>query len=154
MWLSEYWNLIETVAIGLFSIGFGLRWGHPPLHTAGRLIYCIDIIFWFSRLMDFFAVNQHAGPYVTMIAKMVRKSHFIHECPLSVAPLSCLPSHTLTFSPVMFACIHICLWVSSPVFACVEGRTQCWVSSTIALGLVIFLLPWRGNMTQATYKNK
>ncbi|ERE79397.1 transient receptor potential cation channel subfamily M member 6 [Cricetulus griseus] len=77
MWLSEYWNLIETVAIGLFSVGFGLRWGHPPLHTAGRLIYCIDIIFWFSRLMDFFAVNQHAGPYVTMIAKMAANMFYI-----------------------------------------------------------------------------
>lgn len=71
VWISEYWNVIETVAIGLFSVGFGLRWGDPPLHTAGRLIYCIDIIFWFSRLLDFFAVNQHVGPYVTMIAKMV-----------------------------------------------------------------------------------
>ncbi|XP_012972837.1 transient receptor potential cation channel subfamily M member 6 [Mesocricetus auratus] len=77
MWLSEYWNLIEAVAIGLFSVGFGLRWGHPPLHTAGRLIYCIDIIFWFSRLMDFFAVNQHAGPYVTMIAKMAANMFYI-----------------------------------------------------------------------------
>ncbi|XP_051002179.1 transient receptor potential cation channel subfamily M member 6 isoform X1 [Acomys russatus] len=77
MWLSEYWNLMETVAIGLFSIGFGLRWGHPPLHTIGRLIYCIDIIFWFSRLMDFFAVNQHAGPYVTMIAKMAANMFYI-----------------------------------------------------------------------------
>uniref|UniRef100_A0A8C5KNX4 non-specific serine/threonine protein kinase n=1 Tax=Jaculus jaculus TaxID=51337 RepID=A0A8C5KNX4_JACJA len=77
VWMSEYWNLTETVAIGLFSVGFGLRWGHPPLQTAGRLIYCIDIIFWFSRLMDFFAVNQHAGPYVTMIAKMAANMFYI-----------------------------------------------------------------------------
>nr|XP_012615260.1 transient receptor potential cation channel subfamily M member 6 isoform X4 [Microcebus murinus] len=77
VWISEYWNLIETVAIGLFSVGFGLRWGDPPFHTAGRLIYCIDIIFWFSRLLDFFAVNQHAGPYVTMIAKMTANMFYI-----------------------------------------------------------------------------
>ncbi|OWK01088.1 hypothetical protein Celaphus_00018376, partial [Cervus elaphus hippelaphus] len=70
VWISEYWNLMETVAIGLFLVGFGFRWGDPPFYTAGRLIYCINIIFWFSRLLDFFAVNQHAGPYVTMIAKM------------------------------------------------------------------------------------
>ncbi|XP_023578761.1 transient receptor potential cation channel subfamily M member 6 [Octodon degus] len=70
VWMSEYWNLMETIAIGLFSVGFCLRWGDPPFYTVGRLIYCIDTIFWFSRLMDFFAVNQHAGPYVTMIAKM------------------------------------------------------------------------------------
>lgn len=77
VWISEYWNLMETMAIGLFSIGFGLRWADPPFHTAGRLIYCIDIIFWFSRLLDFFAVNQHAGPYVTMIAKMTANMFYI-----------------------------------------------------------------------------
>nr|XP_035926357.1 transient receptor potential cation channel subfamily M member 6 isoform X3 [Halichoerus grypus] len=77
VWISEYWNVIETVAIGLFSVGFGLRWGDPPLHTAGRLMYCIDIIFWFSRLLDFFAVNQHVGPYVTMIAKMTANMFYI-----------------------------------------------------------------------------
>eukprot|EP00074_Homo_sapiens_P092605 XP_016869777.1 transient receptor potential cation channel subfamily M member 6 isoform X9 [Homo sapiens] len=77
VWISEYWNLTETVAIGLFSAGFVLRWGDPPFHTAGRLIYCIDIIFWFSRLLDFFAVNQHAGPYVTMIAKMTANMFYI-----------------------------------------------------------------------------
>ncbi|XP_048188298.1 transient receptor potential cation channel subfamily M member 6 isoform X2 [Perognathus longimembris pacificus] len=77
VWISEYWNLMETVAIGLFSVGFCLRWGLPPWHTVGRLIYCINIIFWFSRLMDFFAVNQHAGPYVTMIAKMAGNMFYI-----------------------------------------------------------------------------
>nr|XP_058157645.1 transient receptor potential cation channel subfamily M member 6 isoform X2 [Dasypus novemcinctus] len=77
VWISEYWNLMETVAIGLFSVGFGLRWGDPPFHTVGRLIYCIDIIFWFSRLLDFFAVNQHAGPYLTMIAKMTGNMFYI-----------------------------------------------------------------------------
>ncbi|XP_077004556.1 transient receptor potential cation channel subfamily M member 6 [Tamandua tetradactyla] len=77
VWISEYWNLMETVAIGLFSVGFGLRWGGPPFHTAGRLIYCVDIIFWFSRLLDFFAVNQHAGPYLTMIAKMTANMFYI-----------------------------------------------------------------------------
>ncbi|XP_037653461.1 transient receptor potential cation channel subfamily M member 6 [Choloepus didactylus] len=77
VWFSEYWNLMETLATGLFSVGFGLRWGDPPFHTAGRLIYCIDIIFWFSRLLDFFAVNQHAGPYLTMVAKMTANMFYI-----------------------------------------------------------------------------
>ncbi|KAF4025434.1 hypothetical protein G4228_017472 [Cervus hanglu yarkandensis] len=77
VWISEYWNLMETVAIGLFLVGFGFRWGDPPFYTAGRLIYCINIIFWFSRLLDFFAVNQHAGPYVTMIAKMTANMFYI-----------------------------------------------------------------------------
>ncbi|XP_006892067.1 PREDICTED: transient receptor potential cation channel subfamily M member 6 [Elephantulus edwardii] len=77
VWISEYWNLMETVAIVLFSVGFGLRWGDPPFHTAGRLIYCIDIIFWYTQLLDFLAVNQHAGPYLTMIAKMTANMFYL-----------------------------------------------------------------------------
>lgn len=71
IWINEYWNLMEAVAICVFLVGFSLRWGKPPFHTAGRLLYCVDTIFWYSKLLDFLAVNQHAGPYVTMIAKMV-----------------------------------------------------------------------------------
>ncbi|XP_053555947.1 transient receptor potential cation channel subfamily M member 6 [Bombina bombina] len=70
VWINEYWNLTDSIAIILFAIGFGLRWADPPLQTAGRLIYCLDIIFWYIRLLDFFAVNQQAGPYITMIGKM------------------------------------------------------------------------------------
>uniref|UniRef100_A0A4X2LLM5 non-specific serine/threonine protein kinase n=1 Tax=Vombatus ursinus TaxID=29139 RepID=A0A4X2LLM5_VOMUR len=77
VWINEYWNLIETIAISLFTIGFGLRWADPPTQTAGRLIYCIDIIFWYSRLLDFLAVNQHAGPYLTMIGKMTANMFYI-----------------------------------------------------------------------------
>ncbi|XP_053328412.1 transient receptor potential cation channel subfamily M member 6 [Spea bombifrons] len=70
VWLDEYWNLTDAIAIILFVAGFGLRWGDPPFRTAGRIIYCLDIIFWYTRLLDFFAVNQQAGPYITMIGKM------------------------------------------------------------------------------------
>lgn len=71
VWVSEYWNFTDSIAIILFMIGFGLRWSDPPVQTAGRLLYCLDIIFWYARLLDLFAVNQHAGPYLTMIGKMV-----------------------------------------------------------------------------------
>uniref|UniRef100_A0A8D0HI88 non-specific serine/threonine protein kinase n=1 Tax=Sphenodon punctatus TaxID=8508 RepID=A0A8D0HI88_SPHPU len=77
VWFDEYWNFTDSIAIILFMIGFGLRWADPPLYTAGRLIYCLDIIFWYSRLLDFFAVNQHAGPYLIMIGKMVTNMFYI-----------------------------------------------------------------------------
>ncbi|XP_069085230.1 transient receptor potential cation channel subfamily M member 6 [Pleurodeles waltl] len=70
VWINEYWNVTDSIAIILFVTGFGLRWADPPMQTAGRIIYCLDIIFWYVRLLDFFAVNQHAGPYLTMIGKM------------------------------------------------------------------------------------
>uniref|UniRef100_A0A670JCK1 non-specific serine/threonine protein kinase n=1 Tax=Podarcis muralis TaxID=64176 RepID=A0A670JCK1_PODMU len=77
VWIYEYWNFTDSIAIILFMTGFGLRWADPPLHTAGRLIYCLDIIFWYTRLLDFFAVNQRAGPYLTMIGKMVTNMFYI-----------------------------------------------------------------------------
>uniref|UniRef100_A0A8D2J4G9 non-specific serine/threonine protein kinase n=1 Tax=Varanus komodoensis TaxID=61221 RepID=A0A8D2J4G9_VARKO len=77
VWIYEYWNFTDSIAILLFMTGFGLRLAEPPLHTAGRLIYCLDIIFWYTRLLDFFAVNQHAGPYLTMIGKMTANMFYI-----------------------------------------------------------------------------
>uniref|UniRef100_A0A8C8SZL6 non-specific serine/threonine protein kinase n=1 Tax=Pelusios castaneus TaxID=367368 RepID=A0A8C8SZL6_9SAUR len=77
VWIYEYWNFTDSIAILLFVTGFGLRWADPPVQTAGRLIYCLDIIFWYARLLDFFAVNQHAGPYLTMIGKMTANMFYI-----------------------------------------------------------------------------
>ncbi|XP_009998099.1 PREDICTED: transient receptor potential cation channel subfamily M member 6 [Chaetura pelagica] len=77
VWIYEYWNFTDTIAIILFMIGFGLRWSGPPVQTAGRLLYCLDIIFWYARLLDLFAVNQHAGPYLTMIGKMTANMFYI-----------------------------------------------------------------------------
>ncbi|XP_051876603.1 transient receptor potential cation channel subfamily M member 6-like [Pristis pectinata] len=77
VWVQEYWNFNDSVAIILFAVGFGLRWTNQPLQIAGRIIYSLDIIFWFVRLLDFFAVNQHAGPYLTMIGKMTANMFYI-----------------------------------------------------------------------------
>ncbi|NXJ97359.1 TRPM6 protein, partial [Corythaixoides concolor] len=77
VWIYEYWNFTDSIAIILFMIGFGLRWSNPPVQTAGRLLYCLDIIFWYARLLDLFAVNQHAGPYLTMIGKMTANMFYI-----------------------------------------------------------------------------
>ncbi|XP_008938224.1 PREDICTED: transient receptor potential cation channel subfamily M member 6, partial [Merops nubicus] len=77
VWIYEYWNFTDSIAIILFMIGFGLRWSDPPVQTVGRLLYCLDIIFWYARLLDLFAVNQHAGPYLTMIGKMTANMFYI-----------------------------------------------------------------------------
>ncbi|KAM7416212.1 hypothetical protein PAMA_018335 [Pampus argenteus] len=77
IWFSEYWNISEFIAILLFLAGLVMRWHADPYRTAGHISYCLDIIFWFVRLMDLLAVNQHAGPYLTMITKMTGNMFFI-----------------------------------------------------------------------------
>lgn len=95
VWFNDYFNISDTIAIITFFIGFVLRFGakgnfHENTYevnyvfVAGRLTYCLNIIFWYVRLLDFLAVNQHAGPYVMMIGKMVRlKKDIVVFCSLN-----------------------------------------------------------------------
>lgn len=73
VWLEEYWNITDLVAISTFLLGLLLRLQPEPYMGYGRVIYCVDIIFWYIRVLDIFGVNKYLGPYVMMIGKMVRK---------------------------------------------------------------------------------
>uniref|UniRef100_A0A8C3HW23 non-specific serine/threonine protein kinase n=1 Tax=Chrysemys picta bellii TaxID=8478 RepID=A0A8C3HW23_CHRPI len=88
VWFSDYFNISDTIAIVTFFIGFALRFGAKGnfgdntyrenyVFVAGRLTYCLNIIFWYVRLLDILAVNQQAGPYVMMIGKMVANMFYI-----------------------------------------------------------------------------
>uniref|UniRef100_A0A8C9TH31 non-specific serine/threonine protein kinase n=1 Tax=Scleropages formosus TaxID=113540 RepID=A0A8C9TH31_SCLFO len=78
VWFSDYFNITDSLAIVTFFVGFGLRCGPDANgHFAGRLLYCLNIVFWYVRLLDILAVNQKAGPYVMMIAKMVANMFYI-----------------------------------------------------------------------------
>ncbi|XP_041075479.1 transient receptor potential cation channel subfamily M member 7-like isoform X4 [Polyodon spathula] len=77
VWFGDYFNITDCLAILTFFIGFGLRFGDQDVFLAGRLGYCLNIIFWYVRLLDFLAVNQQAGPYVMMIGKMVSNMFYI-----------------------------------------------------------------------------
>ncbi|GAB0204518.1 transient receptor potential cation channel subfamily M member 3 [Grus japonensis] len=72
VWLQEYWNVTDLIAILLFSVGMVLRLQDLPLRSDGRVIYCVNIIYWYIRLLDIFGVNKYLGPYVMMIGKMVK----------------------------------------------------------------------------------
>lgn len=71
VWLEDYWNITDLVAICTFLFGMMLRLQNEPYLGYGRVIYCIDIIFWYIRVLDIFGVNKYLGPYVMMIGKMV-----------------------------------------------------------------------------------
>ncbi|XP_023672886.1 transient receptor potential cation channel subfamily M member 1-like [Paramormyrops kingsleyae] len=71
VWLEEYWNITDLVAISTFLLGLLLRLQTEPYMGYGRVIYCVDIIFWYIRVLDIFGVNKYLGPYVMMIGKMM-----------------------------------------------------------------------------------
>ncbi|KAJ8247905.1 hypothetical protein GJAV_G00251900 [Gymnothorax javanicus] len=71
VWMEEYWNITDLVAISTFLMGLLLRLQNEPYMGYGRVIYCVDIIFWYIRVLDIFGVNKYLGPYVMMIGKMM-----------------------------------------------------------------------------------
>uniref|UniRef100_A0A8C1GNJ6 Transient receptor potential cation channel, subfamily M, member 1a n=1 Tax=Cyprinus carpio TaxID=7962 RepID=A0A8C1GNJ6_CYPCA len=71
VWLEEYWNITDLAAITMFLLGLLLRLQNEPYMGYGRVIYCVDIIFWYIRVLDIFGVNKYLGPYVMMIGKMM-----------------------------------------------------------------------------------
>ncbi|ERE65167.1 transient receptor potential cation channel subfamily M member 7 [Cricetulus griseus] len=70
VWFSDYFNVSDTIAKIFFFIALGLRFGAKwnfmnaydnHVFVAGRLINCLNIIFWYVCLLDFLAVKQQLG---------------------------------------------------------------------------------------------
>ncbi|XP_069839530.1 transient receptor potential cation channel subfamily M member 7-like isoform X2 [Dendropsophus ebraccatus] len=86
VWLYSYFNVNELLGIITFFVGFGLRFGSGDISdgssedlvfVSGRIIYCLNTIFWFAKLLDILTVSQDAGPYVFMIGKMMTRMIFV-----------------------------------------------------------------------------
>ncbi|CAL1532413.1 unnamed protein product [Lymnaea stagnalis] len=71
VFISKVWNIVDTMGIALFAIGFVLRFIPSTLRDA-QLIYCVDIIFWNIRVLEFYSVNNYLGPFVKIIGKLLR----------------------------------------------------------------------------------
>ena len=67
---GNYWNLISTVAVFGFAVGFAFR-VNPATRTTGRIILAVDSVLWSLKLLDFLSVHSQFGPYITMAGKMV-----------------------------------------------------------------------------------
>lgn len=54
------WNPCDGVAIITFIIGVGLRF-RPNMMDYGRVIYCVDSIYWYLRILNILGVNKYLG---------------------------------------------------------------------------------------------
>ncbi|XP_046332894.2 transient receptor potential cation channel subfamily M member 3-like isoform X4 [Haliotis rufescens] len=71
MFTAHIWNLWDTLAISLFTVGLGLRL-NPSTLKAGHLVYTVDIVLWFVRIIENLSVNKYLGPYVKIIGKLLK----------------------------------------------------------------------------------
>lgn len=54
------WNPCDGVAIITFIIGVALRF-QPNMMDYGRVIYCLDSIYWYLRILNILGVNKYLG---------------------------------------------------------------------------------------------
>ncbi|KAL5289513.1 TRPM7 family protein [Megaselia abdita] len=71
VWAWNMWNPCDGAAIILFLIGLSLRF-RPSTQDIGRVMYCVDSIYWYLRILNILGVNKYLGPLVTMMGKMVK----------------------------------------------------------------------------------
>ncbi|KAJ9575655.1 hypothetical protein L9F63_007484, partial [Diploptera punctata] len=71
VWAWNMWNPCDAAAIIFFLIGLCLRL-RPSSMPVGRLIFCVDIVYWYLRILNILGVNKYLGPLVTMMGKMVK----------------------------------------------------------------------------------
>ncbi|XP_070203392.1 transient receptor potential cation channel subfamily M member 3-like [Littorina saxatilis] len=71
MFLSKVWNLWDLLAIALFFVGLIMRF-FPSRVKDAQLVYVIDVVLWNMRILEILSVNQYLGPYVKIIAKLIR----------------------------------------------------------------------------------
>lgn len=70
VWAWNMWNPCDAVAIIFFLIGLSMRFGSSM--DIGRVIFCVDSIYWYLRILNILGVNKYLGPLVTMMGKMVK----------------------------------------------------------------------------------
>lgn len=71
VWAWNMWNPCDAAAILFFQIGLILRLRISSMEI-GRIIYCVDCIYWYLRILNILGVNKYLGPLVTMMGKMVK----------------------------------------------------------------------------------
>lgn len=68
VWAWNMWNPCDGAAIILFFIGLSLRF-RPNTMDIGRVIYCVDSIYWYLRILNILGVNKYLGKFSQFVAR-------------------------------------------------------------------------------------
>uniref|UniRef100_A0A1I7RLF9 LSDAT_euk domain-containing protein n=1 Tax=Bursaphelenchus xylophilus TaxID=6326 RepID=A0A1I7RLF9_BURXY len=74
---TRYWNILTTIGVITFMIGFYFRFDADRIHTLSRVILASNSVIWHMKLFDFLSVHPRLGPYITMAGKMVLAMSYI-----------------------------------------------------------------------------
>ncbi|XP_033100606.1 transient receptor potential cation channel subfamily M member-like 2 [Anneissia japonica] len=72
-WIADYWNKVDVATLILFTVGFIMRLINESF-AASRIVFAIDLMLFYIRLLQFFSVSKTLGPKLIMISKMRNES--------------------------------------------------------------------------------
>ncbi|XP_063423231.1 transient receptor potential cation channel subfamily M member-like 2 isoform X2 [Mytilus trossulus] len=72
-YLSDSWNLVDVLTITLFLLALLLRFlPYDNTFEAARVVYAINFVIFFFRILHIFSVHRELGPKLVMIGNMVK----------------------------------------------------------------------------------
>uniref|UniRef100_A0A914E6R5 Uncharacterized protein n=1 Tax=Acrobeloides nanus TaxID=290746 RepID=A0A914E6R5_9BILA len=74
---NRYWNILTTVSVLTYFIGFAFRFNPETVHTYSRVILASNSVLWHMKMYDYLSVHPRIGPYITMAGKMVLAMSYI-----------------------------------------------------------------------------
>ncbi|KAI9554622.1 hypothetical protein GHT06_019895 [Daphnia sinensis] len=72
VWASSVWNCCDAFFVIEFFIAMIFRLQKDTLEI-GHVLYCLNIVFWYIRILRILQVSKFLGPFVTMIGRMLEK---------------------------------------------------------------------------------
>ncbi|WAR05149.1 TMP2L-like protein [Mya arenaria] len=106
IYITDTWNVVDTLTIVLFIIGIILRFTpYESTFEAARVILAINFVTFFMRLLHIVSVHKELGPKLVMIGKMIQDLMYflvilmVFMCSYAIASHSILyPNSPLTWN--------------------------------------------------------
>lgn len=65
-------NSLDVISILTIIVALGFRLSsYQENHKVARLIYCVNTIFWYVKLLEFLIINKYTGPLIIIASRMV-----------------------------------------------------------------------------------
>jgi len=74
LFFSKIMNSLDVAAILSIAVALGFRLSPRKEHQqVARLIYCVNTIYWYVKLLEFLIINKYTGPLIIIASRMVRQ---------------------------------------------------------------------------------
>ncbi|KAL4228805.1 Transient receptor putative cation channel subfamily M member 2 [Mactra antiquata] len=105
-YVTDTWNIVDMITIGLFIIGTILRFlPYPSTFEAARVFLALNFVSFFLRLLHIFSVHKELGPKLVMIGRMVQDLMYFLVILMVFVISYAIASHSILYpnSPVRWS---------------------------------------------------